>query len=280
MIVIAAFKMPPSCSTCSAPLIGGGHTGAPGENTCAASGCHSGVINSGPDITSFSVGGGITSYTSGQTYQVDIKIVQSSVAQFGFQVIALKDSDNSMAGTDSLTDTYATRLIPLGTKTYVGTTPCGSDAIPPDSLQWSFDWKAPTNYNGGITFYLCTIATNHDCTSNGDNTYSTTLHLVSNSSGIYEVKDAALSADVYPNPANTSLTISFPNSQISSRMNRENSQLLITDIIGNEVYAQSLNKSTQTTIDISKLSKGIYFYQITIPTQSGKETAQGKFVKD
>ena len=72
---------------------------------------------------------------------------------------------------------------------------------------------------------------------------------------------------VYPNPATSELTI-------HSQLSILNSQLKITDVIGNEVYYQTINNSTQTTIDISKWSNGVYFYQI----RNEKETLRGKFV--
>jgi len=51
--------------------------------------------------------------------------------------------------------------------------------------------------------------------------------------------------------------------------------LRIPDVLGNEVYSQPINNSTQSTINISYLSNGMYFYRIT----SDKETMQGKFMK-
>jgi hypothetical protein len=86
--------------------------------------------------------------------------------------------------------------------------------------------------------------------------------------GINEVKKEDSWVRVYPNPATNSLTL---NSQLSIL----NSQLLITDVFGRTVYHQSITNS-QTTIDISQLSNGVYFYQLS----GGKETFRGKFVKE
>src|ERR1022692_1767733 len=74
---------------------------------------------------------------------------------------------------------------------------------------------------------------------------------------------------VYPNPITTTLNIHQSNSQLSIL----NSQLFITDILGNEVYTQAIN-SNDNSISISNLSNGVYFYQIT----NDKETLQGKFI--
>jgi hypothetical protein len=72
--------------------------------------------------------------------------------------------------------------------------------------------------------------------------------------------------DIYPNPTNTTLNI-----HLSSYITNET--LLIKDILGNEVYKEILNNSNET-IDVSKWSKGMYFYQIT----NNQEIYNGKFI--
>ena len=73
---------------------------------------------------------------------------------------------------------------------------------------------------------------------------------------------------VYPNPANSTITIhqSTP---------AANQQIIITDILGQEIYHQPII-NTQTTIDISQWNEGVYIYQI----KGEKETVRGKFVKE
>ncbi|MEI6816192.1 MAG: T9SS type A sorting domain-containing protein [Bacteroidota bacterium] len=69
---------------------------------------------------------------------------------------------------------------------------------------------------------------------------------------------------LYPNPTTSTLTIHQDTYSPSQ-------QIIITDVLGNKVYSQALNNSTET-IDISQLSSGIYFYEV-----SGK---RGKIVKE
>jgi hypothetical protein len=87
--------------------------------------------------------------------------------------------------------------------------------------------------------------------------------------GINEIKAINSSCSVYPNPANGDLNINF-----SSKSPILNYQLLITDILGNDIYKQTIN-SIDSRIDVSKWNNGVYFYQI----RGDKETLQGKFVK-
>jgi len=90
------------------------------------------------------------------------------------------------------------------------------------------------------------------------------------SAGINEIKTND-NVSIYPNPTSGIFTLSY-NSQLSIL----NSQFKIYDVTGREVYTQAINNSTQLTIDISQLSKGIYFYQLT----NHSETYRGKLVKE
>ena len=89
---------------------------------------------------------------------------------------------------------------------------------------------------------------------------------ICSASSVPPIDNGLLSVSVYPNPANNILIISNLKYIIYD--------LRITDILGNEVYHQPINNSTQSTIDVSQWSNGIYFYQI----KGDKETLQGKFV--
>jgi PKD repeat protein len=75
---------------------------------------------------------------------------------------------------------------------------------------------------------------------------------------------------IYPNPANTILNI---HCQLSSRINRDNCQLSITNLLGQEIHKQTLI-GIDNRIDISKWSEGLYFYEI----RGTNETSRGKFI--
>lgn len=71
--------------------------------------------------------------------------------------------------------------------------------------------------------------------------------------------------EIYPNPATNTLTIS--NSRFA------NNDLRINDVTGREVYHQT-NNSSQSTIDVSNWSRGVYIIWI----MNDKETIQRKIV--
>ncbi len=77
------------------------------------------------------------------------------------------------------------------------------------------------------------------------------------------------SISIYPNPATTLLSI-------HQSMPTPNEQLIITDIMGTEVYKEKLT-GISTTISISTWSAGIYFYEVSNSTSS-LTIARGKFV--
>ncbi len=63
---------------------------------------------------------------------------------------------------------------------------------------------------------------------------------------------------------------------IHPSMPTPNEQLIITDIMGTEVYKEMLT-GISTTISISTWSAGIYFYEVSNSTSS-LTIARGKFV--
>ena len=164
---------------CSAPLLGAAHSGAPGEVSCA--GCHSGSPNTGPGNVTYQIGTGNGYYSPSETINFFLNIEQSGVNQFGFQTVALKSSNNANVGDFSLIDTETTRLIEDdhngSDRIYVGHTVCGADAETTGSIQYAFNWQAPSTNVGDIKIYLAALATNHSHSTYGDNTYTQVITL-------------------------------------------------------------------------------------------------------
>ena len=91
--------------------------------------------------------------------------------------------------------------------------------------------------------------------------------------GVVSETIASRSLSVYPNPANTILNIH--NTQSNVLPFQLNSQLIITDIMGNEVYHEMLH-GIANSIAITTWNAGLYFYEIR--SEHGSE--RGKFVKE
>jgi hypothetical protein len=217
LAVILITKITLFADPCSAPLLGASHSGAPGEVRCT--GCHSGSANSGPGNINYLIGNGTSTYSPNELFAIVFSMDEEDINQFGFQTVALKASNNSNAGTFTITDSVNTRLIADdhngSDRIYVGHTECGADADPPGSIQWSFDWQAPGSYVGDIKFYFSSLATNHSHTTSDDHTYTQVITLVSNEVGLGVMNEKGYIGlpddfqliSAYPNPFNSTTTI-------------------------------------------------------------------------
>ncbi len=167
----------PERSSAGAPA---SHTGAPGEQTCATSGCHDdNTVNSGSAVLTIDVGSGITQYVAGQTYAIKVKISDANVNRFGFQLLALDNQTNSNVGTFQITDPARTQFMKnehvatLLNRNYVTYTFNGTDAIA-GSSEWTVNWTAPATNVGPITFYAGGVSANDDMSDKGDYSYTAT----------------------------------------------------------------------------------------------------------
>src|SRR5258707_323376 len=79
-----------------------------GFGNCTASGCHDGITgtpNIGNATVKLDLGLAESGYMPGQKYTVTISVSKTGMRRAGFQIIALKDNDNSISpGRVSLTD--------------------------------------------------------------------------------------------------------------------------------------------------------------------------------
>jgi hypothetical protein len=146
-------------------------TGAPTQGTCYN--CHNSGLNDGLGVIQlFNVP---PSYTPGQSYLLVAAITAGTSTRWGFELTALK-SGGQMAG--SLGDNSNA----VGTQSSNGidyvsqTTLEGFDGTYADSLGagWAFQWTAPPEGSGTVTFYAAGAACNNDNAETGDYTYTTT----------------------------------------------------------------------------------------------------------
>jgi hypothetical protein len=168
----------PERSSSGAPA---SHTGAPGEATCATSGCHDdNTVNTGKAVLDIEVGGGITNYIPGHTYTIKVKIADAAVERFGFQLTAL--ANNVMAGTFQVTDNGRTQLVnneyKLNDRSYVTYKFDGTDAVSTGRGEWQVNWTAPTDNVGIITFYAGAVSANDDSSDKGDHVYTTSVSIL------------------------------------------------------------------------------------------------------
>jgi hypothetical protein len=157
-------------------------TGAPDEGTCAVSGCHDdNHVNSGPArVTILLNGAANTAYEPGKTYQLKVRITDNDVVRFGYQVVALNES-NKNAGNFQVIDPEKTQLennaYKLLDRKYVTYTFNGTSAIQPGLNEWEVNWTAPVSYKGDVVFYVGAVSANDDETDKGDHVYLANLKI-------------------------------------------------------------------------------------------------------
>ena len=152
-------------------------TGAPNERHCASSGCHSDFpINSGRAELSISIENGITQYEPNKTYAITVSVADPNVVRFGFQVVALKNSDHSNTGNISLSEPARTQIVSGFGNTmdrkYLTYTFDGTNAVSSGLGKWTFNWTAPAAGDGDVTLYAAGISANNDGTDSGDHSYT------------------------------------------------------------------------------------------------------------
>ena len=118
----------------------------------------------------------------------------------------------------------------------------GSTAVISGETAQTFTPEENGNYAVSVTLGACTVVS--DCVE----------------VGVLSTENAILTGfSVFPNPAQSSVTILLANSDSID-------QAVIYNTLGQEVI-----RSTSTTIDISSLSKGMYLVEVTTPLGRGIE---------
>ncbi|HZH30165.1 MAG TPA: PQQ-dependent sugar dehydrogenase [Pyrinomonadaceae bacterium] len=151
-----------------------GYTRAPGEEPDACRECHL------PDSSGT---GGISinlppNYVPGRTYQISVVHTNADQTRrrWGFQLTALDDT-NLKAGTLSASGDGLTQVLnnqgPFPSRQYIEHTSAGTFDNRTGGATWSFNWTAPAEDVGPVTFYAAGNHANGNGNSDGDQIYFT-----------------------------------------------------------------------------------------------------------
>lgn len=157
----------------------------PANETCANAGCHDGVtsaLNSGTATVNLNLGGAETGYLPGMNYTIKISISKTGMQRSGFQIIALRNNDNSKSpGEVVLIDTNRTQRrdntsVTWGccwqNRVWVTHKYNGIASVSPGYNEWTYKWYAPNTNVGNISFYLAALDANNDMIDTMDYTYT------------------------------------------------------------------------------------------------------------
>lgn len=158
-----------------------GHTAAPGESSCIA--CHSGSpANSGKG--KFFISGIPANYRAGEQIPVTVTINEGDAVTFGFQFTAI-DSLGRKVGTFQLPSGFPeqmqemTGFINSNERRYISHTTDGVTPTVFGTKSWTFNWTAPSQRVGKVSFYAAGNAANSDGSTSGDHIYTTAASTLS-----------------------------------------------------------------------------------------------------
>lgn len=237
-----------------------GKTGAPGEPNCTQ--CHSGFAIPNSSVTTINFSGVNNIYVPGSTYTMSVDLPTAASPKNGFEIVALRNSDDTNVGSFTITDATNTQLKIGGGRTYVTHTSTGNGIT-----TWSFDWEAPTNPEGDITFY---VAANQS--DNGGSTANDEIHL--KELVIQEDVSSAVIEQETIVDIDNSLKIINDNNYIKTNLSVNNASDIFTSVIalnGNVIYSNNAilvkGNNNLEPIDFNQFSKGIYIINYKIGTQ-------------
>lgn len=169
------------------------HTGAPGDQTCARSGCHTGTaVNGGGGRVELQLPGGLT-YVPGQKQRIAVVITDGNATtrNYGFQATARLGSNeaNGQAGTFSLVGRDIILCVDGRERTGAS---CPSTAAlefishgdaSNRTGRFEFDWTAPATDVGPVKIYVAGNAANGNGAATGDRIYTANVTLTPAASG-------------------------------------------------------------------------------------------------
>ncbi|MDO8366114.1 MAG: choice-of-anchor V domain-containing protein [Saprospiraceae bacterium] len=240
-----------------------GNTGAPGDEmqggqvvTCMN--CH----NQGPILASVAVSvldssnNPVTQYVPGQMYTARVTITASGpdLMGYGFQMIGLRDSNNSdLDGfSDMNPNNYKLATIPGG-RTYAE-----HDNISTTNL-FNVTWTAPTTGTGSVTLYAAGNGVNANGGTGGDGAGFGSIQLTELSSATTDPAGRLPKLTVSPNPVQSESTLNLENIEAGHY------ELSAFDLSGKKVWVsrQDLAEGSATVVlPSSSWLPGVYFLRL------------------
>jgi Secretion system C-terminal sorting domain/Reeler domain len=252
-----------------------GVTGAPGEQTCAKSGCHDTyTLNSGTGTVTIASPNLVNwEYTPGTTYTISVTVAQSGINLFGLCFEALQSNGDNAGTLHAGTGTQIKNLTVSGFSRHSIThnTNTGASA---NTHTFTFTWDAPTTDIGDVTFYVAGMTCNGNGNEAGDHVFTTSQVVTAAALGLNEMMDSKNSLSVYPNPASNLLLC--PTSNMPSTA----TDAYIVDMQGRTVMTVAKNHWMQQdnaiAFDISSLEAGNYMLGLA---SNGRIIRNTQFIK-
>jgi hypothetical protein len=229
-------------------------TGAPGETTCGASGCHTG----GSFVGEVTVSGLPDTILLNTEYTITLKH-KSNAVRAGFQLTCLDNSNTKYGTLTASTGSSLGSQASTG-RQYVRQATPKTLSTADSSATWSFVWKSPTTAPAANTakFYFSSLAANGNNGKTGDNVllgtkqfyYAAPVSAVGEASAEQAVK-------LYPSVATEVLHIDLANGA--------QGKATLYTLGGAQVQQAAINGSS--TLAVQHLAPGIYLAKIEMNGQ-------------
>lgn len=150
-------------------------TGAPGEISCAETGCHDdGQIPQNHESHTLSIETRDGAFIPGDTALITVHVQDPEVKRFGFQLTAINENGKAI-GEFLITDSMHTQImqnhVDLKDREYVTYTKAGTLASQTGKHSWTFKWIIPQTQSSFARFYLATVSANNDNRDKGDRVF-------------------------------------------------------------------------------------------------------------
>ena len=223
-----------------------GRTGAPGETTCGAAGCHSGGSFTG----TVAITGVPDTIVANQSYPVTLTQT-SNATRGGFELTCLDSTSNAKCGT--LTAGSGTSVATSGGRQYVRQS--SPKNLSSGSVSWSFSWKAPASITGNkATFYFVSLAANGNGKESGDNPLLGTKKVIPKAVSAAGEAVQPEFAKIFPTILSENLTIEMNGAS--------HAELTIFDQNGRAVMHQSVQNGLQN-LPMANLPNGVFVAKLT-----------------
>lgn len=240
-----------------------GHTGSPGEQTCAKSGCHAGSAVNGPNgSVSISAPDLVNwEYVPGQQYTINVTVSNPGRSLFGLGFEALQAS-GANAGT--LSPGVGTHILnaTVSGNSRASITHLLNGGASPNQHTFTFTWTAPSTNIGNVTFYVAGNAANGNGSTSGDLIYTSSQVVTPFTTSNVDEFVKTVNLKAYPNPVVNELRVDY------SIRKAGQLEVIMFDAMGRTVK-QWMNESVvpgnfSRTLDMSEFSKGQYIMHWSI----------------
>ena len=236
-----------------------GYTGSPGENTCAASGCHNGGTSASKGVTITANPAFVNNeYYPDSMYSISVTVGATGFNRYGFACEVL---DNTTINSGTITAAGSgVKIVNLSRRNVTHTTP----KIGTNQATFTFTWAAPGLSSGDAIFYVCGNAVNGNGNTSGDlpipysYTVSEGAAPTPTGVGIAEHKaDMVKDLVIFPNPSHGLTSMSYTlkhTATVSAELIDLSGKVIKT--LHNESQFQGAHSHI---LDLSHVAPGVYF---------------------